>query len=184
MIRRETARLKKMLDNLLGPRDLLHKKNHDIHKTLSHVLNLVAPVMGNVKLEQYFDITLPEFCYDEDKLIQALLNLIKNALEAMEGVGRLKIRTRVETQFTLGGTIYPLVAAIEIEDSGPGIPSELLDSIFMPMFTTKATGSGVGLAVTQSIFRRHEGLVVVSSKPGKTVFTGYLPLLNEECSDE
>ncbi|RTZ80408.1 MAG: hypothetical protein DSZ01_02255, partial [Gammaproteobacteria bacterium] len=117
---------------------------------------------------------------DEDQLIQALLNIVRNAVQATEGKGRVLLQTRVLRQFTLANRRYRLVVQVNVEDNGPGIPEELQQAVFYPMVSSKAEGTGLGLSIAQSLINRHGGLIEFTSRPGKTVFTLYLPLELEQ----
>ena len=115
---------------------------------------------------------------DPDQLIQALLNLVRNAMQALGGEGEITLRTRVQRQVTLGQQRHKLVAVIEVIDNGPGISPELLDKIFYPMVSGRPEGTGLGLSIAQSLIQRHGGLIECVSEPGRTVFTLFLPLEN------
>ena len=122
------------------------------------------------------DPSIPDLVGDREQLIQAVLNLARNALQAVEGRGRLLLRSRARRQVTLAGTTHRLVAVMEVEDSGPGVPPELQEKIFYPMVTTRAGGTGLGLPIAQQLAHSHGGLVECRSRPGCTVFSMSLPL--------
>jgi two-component system nitrogen regulation sensor histidine kinase GlnL len=111
-------------------------------------------------------------------MIQATLNLVRNALQAIGEEGEIILRTRTKRQFTIGHQRHKLVAMIEVIDNGPGIPEDMLSTIFFPMITGRADGTGLGLSIAQSLISRHGGLIECNSKPGKTVFQILLPLEN------
>jgi two-component system nitrogen regulation sensor histidine kinase GlnL len=112
-------------------------------------------------------------------LIQAFLNLAKNAMQALDGSGRLTLRTRALTNYTLGGQKHRLVLSLEVEDDGPGIPDDLQETIFYPLVTGRDTGTGLGLTIAQDLVSRNGGLIEFSSRPGSTVFQVRLPLSSE-----
>ena len=123
-----------------------------------------------------YDPSLPSATVDRNQIIQALLNLAKNALQALNGRGRIILRTRALSNVSIGSSRHKLVASLQVEDTGPGVPEELRSSIFYPYVTGRATGTGLGLAVAQELVTRHGGLIEFESEPGRTIFTLLLPL--------
>lgn len=173
----EADRLQALLNRMLGPNQLPHLSNVNIHHVLEHVRSLLRAEfpLGPI-IERDYDPSIPDFKADSDRLIQALLNIARNGAYAAGDRGALFLRTRVLRQFTIGSTRYRLVLRIEIEDTGPGIPDELLDRIFFPMVSGRAGGTGLGLAIAQELINQHGGLIECESRPGKTQFFVYLPL--------
>jgi two-component system nitrogen regulation sensor histidine kinase GlnL len=110
-------------------------------------------------------------------MIQAMLNLARNAMQAVGDRGRLIFRTRALSNFTLGGEQHRLVLSAEIEDNGPGIPDEIKETIFYPLVTGKPTGTGLGLTIAQDLVSRNGGLIEFTSQPGRTVFQLRLPVV-------
>lgn len=182
VIAKEVKRLEQLVDRMLGPKGALNKAPHNIHDVIAHVLEATATEKpNNVTVRLDFDPSIPELMIDFDQMVQVLLNLVRNAFQAMEKHGgMLTVRTRVTHCFTLGNRVMPLVAVIQVIDEGEGIPPELFDSIFYPMVTSKEEGTGLGLAISQAIVRRHEGLIAAQSEPGKTIFSVYLPIMLDE----
>lgn len=182
IISKEVLRLSHLVDSMLGPKRTQPKALHNIHELIRYVLPIIqAEKPDNITIQLDFDPSIPDVLMDFDAMVQALLNLIKNALQAMEIKGGvLTVKTRVEHKFTLGNKTHPLVAVIHIADEGEGIPESMFDSIFYPMVSSKAQGTGLGLPVSQSILRQHNGLIVAASKPGRTEFNIYLPLPKKE----
>ncbi|MDX1347531.1 MAG: nitrogen regulation protein NR(II) [Thiomicrorhabdus chilensis] len=182
IIAKEVSRLKNLVDRMLGPKQTAHKEAHNIHELIRYVLQIVeGEKPENVFIKLDYDPSIPEVEIDFEAMVQAVLNLVKNAIQAMEKHGGiLTIKTRVERKFTLGTKTFPLVAVISIMDEGEGIPEEVFDSIFYPMVSSKKEGSGLGLPVAQNVLRQHGGLIVAESEPGKTVFNMYLPLNTED----
>ncbi|MDG6772779.1 nitrogen regulation protein NR(II) [Thiomicrorhabdus sp. ZW0627] len=178
IISKEVSRLKNLVDRMLGPKQTAEKEPHNIHELIRYVLQIIeGEKPGNVYIKLDYDPSIPEVDIDFEAMVQAVLNLVKNAIQAMEKHGgMLTIKTRVERKFTLGTKTFPLVAVISIMDEGEGIPEEVFDSIFYPMVSSKKEGTGLGLPVAQSVLRQHGGLIVAESEPGKTVFNVYLPL--------
>jgi two-component system, NtrC family, nitrogen regulation sensor histidine kinase GlnL len=114
--------------------------------------------------------------FDRNHLIQALLNVARNALQAIGERGRIVLRSRALSHVSLAGRRHRLLASIQIEDDGPGVPPELRANIFYPLVTGRPNGTGLGLAVAQDLVMRHGGLIEFESEPGHTVFKILLPL--------
>jgi two-component system nitrogen regulation sensor histidine kinase GlnL len=108
--------------------------------------------------------------------VQALLNLVRNAVTVLDGLGTVRLRSRAVTNFTIGDTRHRVIASIEIEDDGPGIPFDLQDSVFYPLVTSRPDGTGLGLPAAQELISRHGGLIEFDSRPGRTVFFVRIPL--------
>ena len=172
----EADRLAGLVDTLLGPGGPPNKSLVNVHELIEYVLRLVEPEVGpGVRIQREYDTGLPDIELDRDQLVQALLNLLQNALAALGGQGRICVRTRAILNFTIGEVRHPVVAAIDIEDDGPGIPAELQDSVFYPLVTDKPDGTGLGLPVAQELLSRHGGLIEFESRPGRTVFQVLVP---------
>jgi len=128
-----------------------------------------------------YDPSIPELHADESMLIQVVLNITRNAVKAItsssQTKGKVRFRTRTKRNSKVGAHTYSLVAKIDIEDNGGGIPEELQEKIFMPMITGHAEGTGLGLPIAQSIIKQHDGLIEFTSKPDKTVFTILIPVI-------
>ncbi|WP_233993158.1 nitrogen regulation protein NR(II) [Thiomicrorhabdus sp. Milos-T2] len=182
IISKEVTRLKNLVNRMLGPEKRAEKEPHNVHELIRYVLQVVeGEKPENVYIKLDYDPSIPDIYMDFEAMIQALLNLIQNGIQAMEETGGfLTIKTRIEHKFTLGAKTYPLVAKISIKDEGMGIPDSVFDSIFYPMVTSKKAGTGLGLPVAQNVLRQHDGLIVAESEPGNTVFTVYLPLKQKE----
>ncbi len=173
----EADRLRTLVDRMTGPIQPLKKVLINIHEVLEHVTRLMlVEVPVGLTIERYYDPSLPELLADRDQLIQATLNIVRNAVEAMEGTGRVQLRTRIERGFTIRQKRHRLVLCVDIEDDGPGITPELREHIFYPMVTGKPGGTGLGLSIAQDIAAKHGGLIGCDSCPKQTVFTLYLPL--------
>jgi two-component system nitrogen regulation sensor histidine kinase GlnL len=179
VIIREADRLRDLVDRLLGPRKQLDLHPLNIHEVLEHVRNLtIAESDNRATVIRDYDPSLPEFPGDRAQLVQAVLNIMRNALQAADNPDHCTIilRTRSQRQFTIGAQLHRLVCRIDLVDNGPGIPTEMLHSIFAPMVTGRADGSGLGLSIAQSIVNRHGGLLECENEPGQTRFTIYLPM--------
>jgi len=142
-----------------------------------------------VKFTEHYDPSLPTIIADEDTLMQALLNLIKNAVEAIEQSGTgseivLSTRFRAGVRRRRNGSdlVSSLPIEIQIQDDGPGIPEPIRAQIFQPFVSNKPTGQGLGLAVVSKIIKAHDGIIEVNSRPGETTFSILLPLSHESQS--
>jgi two-component system nitrogen regulation sensor histidine kinase GlnL len=173
----EADRLRNLVDRMIGSHQPFDTRALNIHEVLEHVrkLILVEVPVGLTILSEY-DPSLPEIRGDPEQLIQAVLNIARNAVQAMQGRGTIRLRTRIERGLTIGEKRYRLAVRTEIEDDGPGIPEGLQERIFYPMVTGRADGTGLGLSIAQEIVNRHGGLIECASRPQRTVFTIYLPL--------
>ena len=175
----EADRLRNLVDRMMGPHQPLKKQPVNIHEILEHVRRLIlVEVPVGLTIEREYDPSLPEFAGEPEQLIQAVLNIVRNAVEVLEKKGRICLRTGIERSFTVGHKRHRLVLRADIEDNGPGVPEEIRDHIFYPMVTAKAGGTGLGLSIAQDIIAKHGGLIECRSRPGQTVFSIYLPLEN------
>ncbi len=172
----EADRLAALVDGLLRPADQPKKRAANVHEITEHVAQLIgAEKPAGVVLHKDYDPSLPPALLDVDQMIQAFLNLAKNALQAVGKEGRLTFRTRALTNYTLNGQRHRLVLSLEVEDDGPGIADELKDTIFYPLVTGRASGTGLGLTIAQDLVSRNGGLIEFSSVPGRTRFQVCLP---------
>lgn len=173
----EADRLRTLVDRMTGSIQPLKKDIVNIHEVLEHVARLIlVEVPVGLTIERRYDPSLPELLGDRDQLIQATLNIVRNAVEAMEDKGRIQLHTRIERGFTIRQKRHRLVLCVDIEDDGPGVTPELREHIFYPMVTGKPSGTGLGLSIAQDIAVKHGGLIDCDSRPKQTVFTLYLPL--------
>jgi two-component system, NtrC family, nitrogen regulation sensor histidine kinase GlnL len=175
----EADRLRDLVDRMLGPNQELNLQPTNIHEVLEHVRNLVeAETEGQISIARDYDPSLPEIPGDRIQLTQAVLNIVRNALQATESAETCQIglRTRPRRQFTIGDKRHRLVIQIDIFDNGPGIPQDLQHAIFMPLVTGRADGTGLGLSIAQGIINRHGGLLECKSEPGNTKFTIFIPM--------
>ncbi|MCW8936138.1 MAG: nitrogen regulation protein NR(II) [Gammaproteobacteria bacterium] len=177
----EADRLQTLVDRILGPNNVPKKHNVNIHQILEHVRQLVQvemPDEAHIDFKLDYDPSLPEIMADSDMMIQIVLNITRNALQALDGNGEITFKTRPLRNFTIGHTHHRLVLKVDIMDNGPGIAEDLQEHIFYPMITGRAEGSGLGLSIAQSLINQHGGLIKVKSRPAETIFTLYLPLSN------
>lgn len=177
IIIQEADRLQNLVDRIVGPNRLPAYAPLNIHRVLERVRSLVQAEVGErVKLVRDYDPSIPEIYGDSDQLIQAILNIVRNAARAVDNAGQILLHTRILRQFTIGNTRHRLVAQIQIEDDGPGIPGDIMDRLFYPMVTSGTGGMGLGLSIAQSLINQHKGLIECTSKPGETIFTIFLPV--------
>ena len=178
----QADRLRNLVDRMLGSNKLPSLAMTNIHEVLERVASLIeAEAQGSITLVRDYDPSIPDLLIDREQLIQAVLNIVRNALQALSAqsdlrLGRISLRTRTLRQFTIGHTRHRLVVKMEIIDNGPGIPPELQETIFYPMVSGRPDGTGLGLAITQNIISQHQGLIECESHPGHTVFSIFLPL--------
>jgi two-component system nitrogen regulation sensor histidine kinase GlnL len=178
----EADRLKNLLDRLVGPKDIPTKSDTNIHKILEHVRKLVLAENDHTSIAADYDPSIPELHADESMMVQVILNITQNAVKAITSNvdgstdGKIIYRTRAQRNCTIGSQTHALVAKIEIEDNGCGVPEELQEKIFMPMITGHAEGTGLGLSIAQSLVQQHNGLIEFTSRPDKTIFTILLPI--------
>jgi len=121
-------------------------------------------------------VSLPDFPGDKESLLQAILNVARNAAQAMAGRGRIVLRTRIARQVTIARTRYRHAVSVEVEDNGPGIPDELAGKVFFPLVSGREGGTGLGLSLAQNYVHQHHGLIEFESVPGRTRFTILLPV--------
>jgi len=183
VIIKEADRLQLLVDRLLAP----HRKPHvvgnvNIHEVCERVRALIlAEFPRGLATVRDYDTSIPEFSGDREQLIQAVLNITRNAAESLAGQieagsAKITLRTRVVRQVTLGKHRYRLALELHIEDNGPGIPEPLREKIFFPLVSGREGGSGLGLTLARTFIQQHHGTVEFDSEPGKTIFKIVIPL--------
>jgi two-component system nitrogen regulation sensor histidine kinase GlnL len=176
----EADRLQNLLDRMLGPRGLPSKRSINIHEVTERVRALLrAEAPPGVHVTRDYDPSIPPMYADPELLIQATLNVARNAVQAVDGSGELQLRTRIQRRFTIGQTCHRLVVRIEVHDDGPGVPDELREHVFFPLVTGRSGGTGLGLSIAQSLVHQHHGLIEYASVPGDTTFSLILPVEND-----
>jgi two-component system nitrogen regulation sensor histidine kinase GlnL len=177
----EADRLAGLTDSLLGPARSLRRESVNVHEILERILALVQnEVPAAVVFVRDYDPSLPLVIVDRDQVLQAVLNLVRNAAQAVGEQGRILLRTRALTNYVIGNRRHKLVTSIEVEDDGAGVPSELGDSIFYPLVSGRPGGTGLGLPLAQELVSRHGGLIEYRSRAGQTVFMLRLPVAKEQ----
>lgn len=180
VIIQETNRLQSLLDRLLAPAKRPVVREVNMHEVLERVRNLLLAEYPRLDIRRDYDVSLPMLQGDPEQLIQAVLNIARNAAQALEGAGLILLRTRVARQVTLAMKRWKLAVRVDVMDNGPGIPEEMRDQIFFPLVSGREGGSGLGLTLAQTLVQRHEGAIHLDSHPGRTCFSIYLPIRNEE----
>ncbi|MGB4855353.1 MAG: ATP-binding protein, partial [Candidatus Dechloromonas phosphoritropha] len=137
---------------------------------------LTSEFQGSLVIRRDYDTSLPELVGDREQLIQAFLNVARNAAQAMRGDGEIVLRTRILRQATLAKKRYRLALEIKVIDNGPGIPEAVRESMFYPLVSGREGGSGLGLTIAQNFVQHHHGTIDCSSRPGETVFIIRLPV--------
>jgi two-component system nitrogen regulation sensor histidine kinase GlnL len=182
VIIRESDRLAGLASNMLGPGAPPDRESLNIHEIVEHVFRLTsAEAATGIRVERDYDPSLPTLSLDRAQVIQALLNLSGNALQAIGEEGRIIFRTRALSHYTIGVSQHRLVACVEVEDTGPGVPENLQETLFYPLITGRPGGTGLGLALAQGLVTRQGGMIEYTSRPGRTVFQMFFPI---EASDD
>ena len=182
IIKKETGRLVNLLNDMALPITSIDKQDINIHEATEHVIDLFKFDLKNKNIifEKDYDPSIPDVHTNKEQLIQSLINLVRNSIQALDYKGDIVLRTRSESSYTIGNKKFQLVAKIDVIDNGPGIPEEKLKEIFYPMVTTKNEGMGLGLTIAQSIVMQNSGLIECSSKHRETKFTIVLPIRSYE----
>jgi two-component system nitrogen regulation sensor histidine kinase GlnL len=179
----EADRLQLLVDRLLAP----HRRPHvvddvNIHEVCERVRSVVlAEFPRGLRIARDYDTSIPEFRADREQLIQALLNVVHNAAQALSsrmaiGDARIELRTRVARQVTIGKQRFRLALELHVQDNGPGVPEAIRDCIFHPLVSGRDGGTGLGLTLAQTFVQQHRGTIACDSVPGRTVFTITIPL--------
>jgi len=182
----EADRLRKLVDRMFGPNVTPVKQSLNVHNVLEHIRHLaLAETPSGVEFKVDYDPSIPEIHADRDLLVQAILNIVRNAVHAsISDVSNEKpevqFKTRVLRQYTLGDVMHRLVVEISVTDNGPGVSAELKPQIFFPMVSGIEHGTGLGLPISQNLINLHNGLIEFDSMPGHTQFRVLLPLNNED----
>jgi len=186
VIMKEADRLQSLMDRLLTPHRLPRLTEVNIHEVLERVRSLVLAEVHTggadaLTLVRDYDVSLPLLTGDREQLIQVVLNIVRNAVQALAeqhigGTGKIILRTRALRQVTLAKKRHRLAMALQIIDNGPGVPDSLRDKIFFPLVSGRDNGHGLGLTLAQTFVHQHHGTIECESQPGNTCFTILLPL--------
>ncbi len=187
----EADRLRKLVDRMFGPNITPTKKPINIHHVLEHIRHLaLAETPTGIEFKVDYDPSIPDIHADRDLLVQAILNIVRNAVRSVikdsrnDGTakdnGLVTLKTRVLRQYTMADVMHRLVVEISITDNGPGIKEQLKSQIFFPMVSGSQDGTGLGLPISQNLVNLHNGLIEFDSVPGHTEFRVLLPLNTEQ----
>jgi len=183
VIIKEADRLQVLLDRLLTPRSAVQLSAVNIHEVLERVRSLVqAEFPTGISVLRNYDPSVPDLVGDIEQLIQAVLNVVRNAAQALlsgQNGGRggtIVLRTRAARQVTIARQRHKLALELQVIDDGPGVAEEIRDRVFNPLVSGREGGSGIGLALVQTYAQNHGGVVEFDSRPGRTIFTLLLPL--------
>jgi two-component system, NtrC family, nitrogen regulation sensor histidine kinase GlnL len=177
VIVQEADRLRSLMEKLLAPQSSSLYNALNIHEVLERVRSVVlAEMPEGLTIRRDYDISLPALVGDKEQLIQTMLNIVRNAAQALQGKGTIVMRTRVTHQATLIKRRHRQAVKVEIIDNGPGIPIELHDKVFYPLVSGRADGHGLGLTIAQDFVSQHHGIIEFDSEPGRTCFTVLLPI--------
>jgi len=187
VIIKESDRLQTLVDRLLAP----HRKAHvieafNVHEALERVRSLVlAEFPKGLKIIRNYDTSLPDVMGDREQLIQATLNIVHNAAQALSeeirlGIAQIELKTRVARSVTIAKHRYKLAMDLHVIDNGPGIPAEMIERIFFPLVSGREGGSGLGLTLAQTFVQQHQGFIACESHPGRTDFHIQIPYRRQE----
>ncbi len=177
MIIEQADRLTNLVDRLLGPNQLPQIQAQNIHGVLEKVCQVVSYSNGKeINLLRDYDPSIPAVECDQEKLQQAVLNIVNNAIQAIDDINKITLKTRIASNKTIHGKRIKLAVQISIIDDGPGIPSKIQDTLFYPMVSGRSNGTGLGLSISQTLVNQHQGKLSCHSRPGHTEFTIVIPL--------
>jgi two-component system nitrogen regulation sensor histidine kinase GlnL len=183
VIVKETDRLQSLMNRLLTPSRLPRVESLNIHEVMERVRSVLAAEFPALGIRRDYDTSLPELRGDKEQLIQAILNVARNAAQATEGHGEIRFITRIARQVTIARSRYRHAIAISVEDNGPGVPQDLAEKIFYPLVSGRSGGTGLGLSLAQSYVSQHQGLIEFESVPGRTRFTILLPVRERNATE-
>jgi two-component system nitrogen regulation sensor histidine kinase GlnL len=177
----QADRLRNLVDRLLGPNKPPRPAQNNVHELIEKMVRLIElESPRDIEFIRNYDPSIPNLRIDADQFQQTVLNICRNAVNALDGVGKIHFSTRIENQVTIRGKRSRICAAISIKDNGPGIPEAIKDTLFYPMVSGNENGSGLGLSIAQTLIEKHGGKIDVESWPGNTEFTIYLPIEDKE----
>ena len=180
----EVDRLRDLVDRMMRLRSTPRFAECNVHEVLERVVALASAEFTAITIIRDYDPSLPLLVADRDQLIQAFLNVVRNACQALPGTTNptVRIRTRIARQVTVGRYRHRSAIRIDIEDNGPGVNPALAERIFFPMISGRPEGTGLGLALTQTIITEHSGIIECTSRRGQTLFTIQLPTSQPQAS--
>ncbi|MBL8481598.1 MAG: PAS domain-containing sensor histidine kinase [Rhodocyclaceae bacterium] len=174
----EADRLQDLMNRLLSSHRQMHPTRLNFHEIVERVRVLTMAEYPRITFQRDYDASLPDITGDREQLVQTLLNIVRNAAQALGGNGEIQLRTRARRQVTLAKRRYRLALELQVIDNGPGVPADIRDKIFFPLVSGREEGTGLGLTLAQSFVHQHHGTIEVDSRPGRTCFTLLLPYAN------
>ena len=179
---KEVDRLQLLVERLLAPQKKQKQVSEvNIHEVLERVRSVVlAEFPKGLQITRFYDVSMPDFIGDKELLIQAVLNIVHNAAQILEdrireGDALIELQTSISRNITIAKKRFKLALNVLIIDNGPGISPEIIDHIFLPLVSGRASGSGLGLTLAQSFIQMHGGFISVQSIPGRTEFHIQIP---------
>lgn len=184
VIIKESDRLQSLMDRLLTPHRLPLPGPVNIHEVLERVRSIILAEFSGIAVRRDYDTSMPVLTGDREQLIQVVLNITRNAAQAIkggikDGSGEIRMRTRIARQVTLARRRYRHAVQVEISDNGPGIPEAMRERVFQPLISGREGGSGLGLTIAHNFVTQHNGAVTFESAPGRTCFTLLLPVQDD-----
>jgi len=183
VIIKESDRLQALMDRLLAPHRLPLPGPVNIHEVLERVRSVMLAEFPGIAVRRDYDTSMPLLTGDREQLIQAVLNVVRNAAQAIKGAampgGEIRLRTRIARQVTLARRRYRHAVEVSIMDNGPGIPDDMRYRVFQPLVSGREGGSGLGLTIAHNFITQHNGTIAFESSPGETCFTLLLPVEDE-----
>jgi two-component system nitrogen regulation sensor histidine kinase GlnL len=185
VIIKESDRLQALMDRLLTPHRLPLPGPVNIHEVLERVRSVMLAEFPEIVVRRDYDTSLPLLTGDREQLIQVVLNIVRNAAQAIKSsgmdlaCGEIRLKTRIARQATLARRRFRHAVQIDISDNGPGIPENMRERVFQPLISGREGGSGLGLTIAHNFITQHRGAVTFDSRPGHTCFTLLLPVQDD-----
>lgn len=177
VVMHEADRLQSLMDRMLTPHRLPQVCALNIHEVIERVRSvMLAEYPEGLGVKRDYDTSLPMITGDREQILQAVLNIVRNAAQAMNGHGQIVLRTRIARSVTLARRRYRQAITLQVIDDGPGIPDSVRERVFYPLVSAREGGSGLGLTLAQTFVNQHHGTIEFDSMPGRTCFTVTLPI--------
>jgi two-component system nitrogen regulation sensor histidine kinase GlnL len=177
----ESDRLRNFLDRMMAANTHPVRSDTNIHEIIEYVISIIRVESSrNLHIEKDYDPSIPTINADREQLIQAVLNLLRNAVQATTNDERILLKTRIQRQITIQNKLNKLAIQLDIIDNGPGIPTEIESGAFYPMVTGHAEGTGLGLSIAQQLIQSHGGIINYDRKENNTYFSILFPI---ECNN-
>ncbi len=178
----ESDRLRNFIDRMLTTSNQPVKSDMNIHEVLEYVISVVrAENSQPLKFEKDYDPSIPYIKADREQIIRVVLNLIRNAVQAIDENGTITLKTRIQRQVTIQHRLNRHIIELDIIDDGPGVPPEIESGVFYPLVTGRAEGTGLGLSIAQQLIQSHGGLINYERRESNTYFSVLLPM--EQCDE-